>query len=225
MKKSIFKIIGFPILIWCLILIIPAPFQGCRKPLDPACDSCGRIRALKPNIYLYPTEKTQLDVSLSFPRGGKIVTSVPNYNTGWKIVVDPSGLINDNYQFLFYESDQPDIWQTNKGWVVRKDGLSSFFTANMIKYGFRGNEIEDFIDYWIPRLTNSEYYEIYPQESKIVQTVITLEISKKPDNILRLFYVIKETSSESNKNIINPPEPAQFSRTGFYVTEWGVVLK
>ena len=224
MKKSILKIVGLQIIICGLILLISTPFQSCKKPYEPPCDTCG-IRALKPNIYLYPTEKSQLNVNLSFPLGGKIVTSIPNYNSGWKIVVDPSGLINDKYQFLFYESDQPNIWQLDKGWIIKKTDLNTFFSNNMSKYGFQGREITDFLDYWIPRLTNSEYYEIYPQETNVVQTVIKLDISKTPDNILRLFYVIKGTNNKSNTKITLPTEPVQFIRTGFCVTEWGVILK
>ena len=205
--------------------MISTPFQSCRKPDEPPCDTCNRIRALKPNIYLYPTEKSQLNVNLSFPLGGKIVTSIPNYDSGWKIVVDPSGLINDKFQFLFYESDQPDIWQLDKGWIIKKTDLNTFFSNNMSKYGFQGREITDFLDYWIPRLTNSEYYEIYPQETNVVQTVIKLDISKTPDSILRLFYVIKGTNNDLNTNITLPAEPVQFIRAGFCVTEWGVILK
>ena len=95
----------------------------------------------------------------------------------------------------------------------------------MLEYGFNGREIKDFINYWIPRLTNSEYYEIYPQESKIIETVLKLDISKTPDSILRLFYIIKGVTSDSNNKINIPMENNQFKRTGFCVTEWGVVLK
>ncbi|MDO9581463.1 MAG: hypothetical protein Q7J06_13025 [Bacteroidales bacterium] len=226
MKKSIIKVIIFQIIIGGLFLFISTPFQSC-EPDEPEneneCDTC--IRVLKPNIYIYPTERSQLSVNLSFPHGGKIITSIPYYGNGWKIEVDTAGLINNKYEYLFYESEQPDVWQLNEGWIIKRPELETFFTDNMLRYGFYGREIKDFTDYWIPRLVNSEYYEIYPQESGIIETVIKLGISKIPDNTLRLFYVIKGVNSDSNNKINIPVEIIQFNRSGFCITEWGMILK
>ena len=223
MKKTILNLLVFQIILVGLILLISIPLHSC-KPDKPVCDTCG-IVAYKPNIYLYPTEKSKISVKLNFPHGGKIITSIPIYGTGWEVDVDTSGMINNKYEFLFYESEQPDVWQTNEGWTIKRSELEAFFTNNMLEYGFNGREINDFINYWIPRLTNSEYYEIYPQESTIIQTVLKLDISKTPDCILRLFYIIKGVNTDSNNTINIPVENTQFKRTGFCVTEWGVVLK
>ncbi len=141
------------------------------------------------------------------------------------IDVDTSGLINSKFEYLFYESEQPDVWQLNEGWIIKRSELETFFTDNMLKYGFFGREIKDFTDYWIPRLVDSEYYEIYPQESSTIETVIKLKISKVPDNTLRLFYVIKAVNNNSNSRITIPLEKNKFNRSGFCVTEWGVLLK
>jgi len=227
MKKSVLNFL-LQIIIGGLFLLGSIPFHSCEPDCEPdeeenECDTC--IRVLKPNIYLYPTENTFLDVSISFPLGGKIITSIPDYKTGWKINVDADGIINSKYDFLFYESEQPDVWQMDKGWIIRKTESEQFFTENLSKYGFNGKEVRDFIDYWIPRLKDYEYYEIYPQELNIIETVIKLEISRTPNNVLRLFYLIKGTNNETNNNIITPTDNFQFTRTGFCVTEWGVILK
>ena len=95
----------------------------------------------------------------------------------------------------------------------------------MLEYGFNGREIKDFMNYWIPRLTNSEYYEIYPQESTIIETVLKLDISKTPDCILRLFYIIKGVNTDANNKINIPMENTHFKRTGFCVTEEGSSFK
>jgi len=228
-KKSILSIIGFhSLIVGVLLLSVSIPFQSC-EPDEPEdeneheCDTC--IRVLKPNIYLYPTEKSQINIKLSFPMGGKIVTSIPAYVNGWTVNVNTSGIINDKYEYLFYESDQPDVWQLTEGWVINKSELTTFFTDNMLKHGFNEREIKDFLDYWIPRLTDLDYYEIYPQESNIIETAIKLEIYKNPDNVLRLFYLIKGVVSNSNNKISIPSETLQFNRSGFSVTEWGVILK
>ena len=99
------KILGLPLVLF-FYLILSVPFQSCEPDDDDdECDTCNMV--YKPNIYIYPNEQIDLSVKLSFPMGGKIVTSIPEYGTGWNIVVDTSGLINNTYSFLFYESTQP----------------------------------------------------------------------------------------------------------------------
>jgi hypothetical protein len=226
MKKSILSFVLIQVFIGGLLFLGSIPFHSCEPEPDQEeheCDTC--IRVLKPNIYLYPAEKVNLDVSISFPLGGKVIASIPDYKTGWKVNVDTNGIINNNYDFLFYESEQPDVWQMDKGWIIRKTESERFFTENLSKYGFNGREIKDFIDYWIPRLKDYEYYEIYPQGKNIIDTVIALEFSETPDAVLRLFYLIKGTNNATNSKIITPEDDIQFKRTGFCVTEWGVILK
>jgi hypothetical protein len=112
---------------------------------------------MKPNIYLHPKEKSRLNVNISFPLGGKITTSIPAHGNGWIVDVDTSGIINNKYDYLFYESLQPNVWQLNQGWVIQKSELRNFFTDNMLKHGFYGREVKDFLNYWIPRLTDFNY--------------------------------------------------------------------
>jgi len=178
---------------------------------------------LKPNIYLYPTENMHLSVTLSFPLGGTMLTSIPEYKSGWNISVEPSGKIDNAYTFLFYESAQPSVWQTKAGWQVHKTELTHFFTTNMTSYGFSKQEITDFIDYWIPLLVDKEYYTIYPQTNKEIDQAISINFSTSPDNIMRLFYLIKGFNNKPAQELEEPVIPG-FERNGFHVTEWGVLL-
>jgi hypothetical protein len=180
--------------------------------------------AYKPNIYLYPESKIQISVNVSFPQGGEILKSDPAYGNGWNVSVDTNSMIDGKYNYLFYESTQPDVWQKEKGWLVKREELRTFFVNNMAKYGFSFIESKDFVVYWVPRLKDYEYYEIYPQEAAIINSVIALKFSVKPDNILRLFYVIKGTHSSSGHTMTEPVIDSKFTRSGFYVAEWGVVL-
>ncbi|MDX9694670.1 MAG: hypothetical protein RBT49_02665 [Bacteroidales bacterium] len=217
MKTSSFMAIP---LLFIMYLIIAVPCQSC-DPDDDDCDSCNVV--YKPNIYIYPTEKTQLEVKINFPMGGNIITSIPEYGQGWNIAVDTNGIIDNYYSYLFYESIQPDIWQVNYGWITKSDQLESFFRQNMSEYGFEGREIDDFIEYWIPRLDIYSFYSIYPQTERTINNVIKLDFSKQPDSMLRLFYVIKGHNQKPD-NIIEPTIES-FERNGFAVTEWGVILK
>ena len=220
------KAIKFLVLFFVVITysITVSTLQGCKKDnsdTDNQCDTC--VVAYKPNIYLYPIENTELRVNLKFPKGGKVIKSIPEYGKGWNISVGTNGLINDSYPYLFYESSQPDIWQREYGWTIKVDELNLFFRNNLTNYGFKANEIEDFIDYWIPRLKEYDYYSIYPQTESIINKVIELNISKKPDNLLRLFYFVeghKNPEIKLKKPIIN-----DFDREDFFVTEWGVILE
>ena len=227
MNMKFIKSFGLIISVFSLFILLSMPFQSCKpddeeKEDDGICDSC--VVVYKPNIYIYPLEQTELNITLYFPKGGNIITSIPEYQNGWRISVEPDGWINDSFYYLFYESRQPDVWQQNEGWMVEKNQLENFFVENLTEYGFAGREIQDFIDYWIPRLNNSEYYIIYPQTQEVIKTVIELDCSAEPDNLMRLFYLIQE--SYASKRVI--PEPQidhTFERSGFFITEWGVVLK
>lgn len=217
------KNFGFPFL-FILYLMIAVPFQSC-EPVDEFddsdCDTCAIL--FKPNIYIYPIEIIQLSVTLSFPLGGRVITSIPEYGTGWNVTVDTNGLIDGTYSYLFYESTQPDIWQESYGWVIKTTELESFFKENMLDYGFKGQEIDDFIDYWIPHLDEYPFYSIYPQTKTLIKDAVKLDFSNQPDNLLRLFYVVKGHNIFQNELI--EPTIDNFKREGYFATEWGVILK
>ncbi len=177
----------------------------------------------KPNIYLYPLTTRTITVKFEFPLGGRILESIPLYSNGWTVEVQPNGKINNQYDYLFYESINPDVYQYNSGWVVSRDTLTSFFSNNLLQYGFNEREKNDFVEYWIPLLKEHQYYYIYPQLSEIIEKVIRLNISEPPDNMLRLFFVIE--GSENLDRKLQTPLIPKFNRSGFVVTEWGVVMK
>lgn len=184
------KTLGFLFLV-IVHFIIVIPFHSCEPDDDHyVVEDDSTNHARKPNIYIYPEQKIELGLELFFPIGGRILVSIPEYGNGWNVSVDTTGLINNNYSYLFYESTQPDIWQRNNGWVIKKTELESFFRANMTDYGFYGQEIEDYIEYWIPRLDKYSYYSIFPQTKELINDAIEFSFSLEPDNILRLFYVI-----------------------------------
>ncbi|MCD4794420.1 MAG: hypothetical protein K8R54_14380 [Bacteroidales bacterium] len=209
------------IIIFIFAVINIFTIQSCKKdPPKPDRDTC--TVDYKPNIYFFPEENIQIDVKLNFPLGGEVIKSEPLYNDGWSVQIDTTGLIDNLYDFLFYESKQPDVWQYEKGWHVKKENLQVFFESNLAEYGFGNKEITDFIEYWIPIFTESNYYMIYPQDKDIIDQAIELLVSIKPDNILRLHYVIKETKEPEVE--ITAPVIEEFNNEGFYITEWGVIL-
>lgn len=214
--------IGLPIIIMAILIFSTVPFNSCKPEDDDVNDS---IVAYKPNIYIYPEVKTALSVQVSFPKGGKILKSIPDYSKWENVIVEKNGLIDNTFEYLFYESKQPDAWQHSEGWIVKRNDLEDFFKQNMHEYGFFGQEIQDFIDYWIPRLTDAELYAIYPQDKSKIDQVIKLSFSNEPDNLLRLFYFIEEIKDVTNSEITEPQGKKVFERNGYFVVEWGVLLK
>jgi hypothetical protein len=214
----------WPLLILIFIWIsFAVPFTGCDPDDDDGrCDTCSMV--YKPNIYIYPDVPMHLNISLDFPQGGHVVKSEPAYNSGWSVMVDTNGMIDNQYRYLFYESRQPDIWQKNKAWIIEQGKLKSFFEQNLTAYGFTSAEIADFTEYWIPRMTLKPYYAIYPQTIDIIQKVILLNASEKPINLLRLFYLI-EGLDQPAATVVNPESPSPIDRNGYTITEWGVIIE
>jgi hypothetical protein len=176
----------------------------------------------KPNIYIYPVEKIDLMVRLKFPHGGKVLDSTPHYSDGWNIQVEPSGLINNQYQYLFYEARIPERLQRESGWIIAGKDLENFFRQNLRNLSFSEKEISDFIDYWIPLLDADETYIIYPHYSEELSGIIDIYFSIPPDNVIRVFYLIEAYTGDENVRV---PQIPEYSRDGFTVLEWGVVYQ
>lgn len=215
------KFILLFIILTNLLLVI-----NCMKDVS-GLDNCTEedtslVVVKKPNIYIYPQKEVELEVKLIFPTGGSVIESIPEYGTGWNVFVEKSGLIEGQYRFLYYESRVPNLFQYESGWIVKQENLESFFKENMKLCGFVNTEINDFIEYWIPKLNNAEEYLLYPQFEKDISRVINLQVSERPESLLRLFYVIKENTNKIK--YLKKPSLRTFERKGFTVVEWGVIV-
>ncbi len=171
-----------------------------------------------PYLYLYPETQTDISVKLGLVPGGEMVESEPPYNNGWNVNVEPDGTIDEKYDFLYYESLQPVPLDYRFGWVLDGSDLESELRDLLDNYGFIDNEIDDFIQFWMPKLGEADYYAVYPQD---VESFVTLNITPPPDNILRTLLLIRPLAYEIN--IPTPPESEIFIRDGFTVAEWGVI--
>jgi len=215
MNRAVFLILAFlPVLL----------LFNCKKDTSSITgisdsDSLGPI-VRKPNIYIYPIEAIDLSIQVSFPNGGQIIESIPAYNGAWEINVLPSGLINNQYEYLFYEARIPELLQRDFGWVINGAGLSSFFRNNLDSLMFSMKEISDFIEYWIPLLDTEKNYIIYPQFNDDLNEIVQLKFSKTPDNVIRVFYLLEEYREGK---LVKIPQIPSYKRESFTVLEWGVV--
>lgn len=184
----------------CLDLSFPDPYQ-----IDA------------PNIYLYPETESDISVTLNFPNGGFVNLSDPPYNDGWNVTVTPDGIIDDQYDYLFYKAILPTQPNANSGWLLTTANLEPEFRVLLVELGFVGREIDDFVEFWVPLLGDAPYYGIYPQD---VESFVELKVDPPPKSTLRVFFLILPFEQEITIPV--PREYDYFIRDGFTVVEWGV---
>jgi len=173
----------------------------------------------KPAVYLYPESEMNIKVSVNV--NGYITKSIPTYGIGYDVTAKPNGLIDDKYDYLFYEAQLNNIVLPNTGWVVKSNDLEAWFNFNLVKLGLNQNEIEQFKEYWIPRLSESDLYEIKLIENNFLVENMNLIIEPKPDTLIRTIFYFKpiDEKIEITEPTIETPE-----RIGFTVVEWGGLL-
>lgn len=189
------------------------------------CHNGQPITAEKPVIYLYPEEEINVEVKLDYK--GEIIADYPNYDSsikGWKVNASPDGtLINKEdgleYSYIFWEGvpQKPIDWNLSEGFVVKGSETKDFLQEMLPKMGMQPKEYNEFIVYWYPRMKNNPYNLIHFAQEQYTQTA-PLNITPKPDSMLRVFMVFKPLEEEIQ---IKPQEIDTVQRGGFFVLEWG----
>lgn len=192
--------------------------QNINPWLSPLC---------KPAIYLYPPEKTSVNVKIK-PEG-KLTLTIPDYpENGWKVIAYPDGkIITDNkaFEYLYYEAQIPNELvdnQTKEGYVIRYTEIESALNTLLAKLGLNEKEKSEFLDYWIKALPKSNYYFVGVVSQSLFNEISPLNINPKPDNIIRVALYFKPLDKKTD---INPPTFTNIKRGGFTVVEWGGLFK
>jgi hypothetical protein len=174
----------------------------------------------KPAIYLYPEDDSYIDVFLEI--NGRITKDIPKYNEGWRVFARKDGLLNDKFDYLYYEADLKKIELPEEGWVVDYSDLESWFNEYLVKLGLNEKEKKQFMEYWMAELPESKYYEIKLLTEDYMKKNMNLIVLPEPDNVIRLnfhFRRLNKKTSISEPQIITP------ERSGFVVVEWGGILR
>lgn len=174
----------------------------------------------KPNIYLYPTKEQEILVKLQFD--GKITTSYPKYNNGWRIIANEVGEIrnlsdNKPYSYLFWEGLYKKNWNLSQGYVVKGEETASFLQEKLAYMGLTPKEYNEFIVFWLPQMENNNYNFISFVNEEYARE-IKLNVSPTPDTVIRVFMVFKNIDKEES---VKESKLFPFKRTGFTVVEWG----
>ncbi len=196
-------------------------YEGCTEDPQTYCAS-------KPIIYLYPTEKTIIDVRVETP--GEIFISDPLYPIGgWRNVeAYPDGTLfyqGKKYRELYYESTFDDLNIPKNGIIIPKNKLREELKSITTKLGLNDFEQKEFIDYWTERLNdlNSPYilFSILNKEEK--ERVDHVQIQPEPDTRIEFLAYFKPLKTSADIDpLILPKEPPK--RVGFTIVEWGGIL-
>ncbi len=107
----------------------------------------------------------------------------------------------------------------DEGWVVKSSEIGKWFEFMLPKLGLNLKERMQFKEYWVPKFSGSEYYEV-----KLLKTETLNEqliIDPKPDTIIRVSFYFKPLNEK-----ISLKEPAIVTpqRRGFVAVEWGGIM-
>ncbi|MBI4437861.1 hypothetical protein HY631_02825 [Candidatus Uhrbacteria bacterium] len=180
----------------------------------------------KPVVYLYPEQETDLEVFVH-PRGGFSSTE-PEYGDGWDVTAYPDGhLVNRadgiGYPYLFWEGRGGLYAPPSSYWVMARSDVESFLRATLTKMNLSGNETDDFIEFWLPRMQEASYYKIGFHDTRVMDALAPLSFSVAPDHVFRILMDYSELQTpEPSKP---PARLPRANREGFDVLEWGGVLR
>jgi len=174
----------------------------------------------KPALYLYPKKIRQIEIYLK--PNGWLTKTIPYYNGIWLVRANPKGIIDNKYEYLFYEvALNSPLDLPKEGWVVKTEELNQWLDKTLSKLGLKEKEIKDFKDYWLKELKGYPYFKIKVLSQKFLNDNLAIRIKPNPDKMIRVILVFEGIKQEEKitEPIIKTPR-----RKGFTVVEWGGIL-
>lgn len=177
----------------------------------------------KPIIYLYPTSDNT-KVTIEFEKPNLLTTTYPKYINNWSVIANKNGDLYDNngkyYYGLYFEEKNIKEIDFKEGFYVTKDNAIEFLEEKLSIIGLNDKEKNEFIMYWLPVLEKNEKSLVYFELTSSRESYNKLNITPKPDSILRFSIHIKKVDKKIN---IKNQVLETFNRVGFTVVEWGGV--
>jgi hypothetical protein len=176
---------------------------------------------LKPILYLYPDKEENIKVSFNHPE--YLETTYPKFNKEWNVLAKPNGSLYDNngkYYYALYWDEIGNETDFKTGFYVDKEEAIKFLEDKLNYIGLNDHERNEFIMYWLPILENNDRSLVYFELTDEVEAYNKINISPKPDSLLRVIMHVKKVNSK-----VNIPEEKleHFNRNGFVAVEWGGV--
>ena len=115
---------------------------------------------------------------------------------------------------------EPELSPFNKDFdnrIFSYEDTKDFLQEKLDYMGLTPKEYNEFIVYWLPILQQNEY-NLISFAGEEYSNYAKLEITPKPDSILRVMMIYKALDKPLE---IKEQQLKQFERTGFSVIEWG----
>ncbi|MEE5991427.1 MAG: hypothetical protein V3G41_12175, partial [Lachnospiraceae bacterium] len=175
-------------------------------------------KARAPVIYLYPEQKTEVNVKLVL--NGKLTTTYPLYDNdlGWNVTATPEGIITDSkgreYSYLFWEGDIAITPDLSSGFCIKGEDTAAFLEKSLKQLGLTDIEADAFIMYWLPLMEENKY-NVITFQTAAYKDVSGLKIDPKPDTVIRvnmLWYPVNTyvDMKPQDLDVINPSERKGF---------------
>lgn len=175
----------------------------------------------KPIIYLYPEVETEVTVKVGNQQN--LTHTYPKYESEWQVLAKPNGDLKDiktgrNLYALYWEGINTVKPNMTEGFIVKGEDAIKFLEEKLEILGLNEREAEEFIVYWLPKLESNKYNFIRFQTEEEINNNMPLEITPKPDTVIRIVMEFKEIENPiqiQEQKLITP------QRTGFTVVECG----
>jgi len=115
----------------------------------------------KPVIYLYPKEKTEVNVRLNLNWSLSSTYPEISKDNTWTVTAHPDGTLVDanqnSYSYLFREAKKMPTFHINEWFVVAKKDYAKFLQDKLSYLGLTAREYNEFIVYRLPRMQKYSY--------------------------------------------------------------------
>lgn len=183
----------------------------------------GGGRYAKPVLYLYPKEKTKINVSFEKPQ--LLTTTYPKFINSWEVTAKANGDLYDNnnkyYYGLYWEEEGSTDVDFKTGFYVTKNNSIKFLEDKLSIIGLNDRERNEFIMYWLPILESNGKSLVYFELTEERDAFNKLIINPRPDSLLRVAIHVKKVD---NITYIKEQSLPTFNRVGFTAIEWGGVI-
>ena len=197
-----------------LSIMMIMTLAGCRPPHGREEET-----DMKPVIYLYPEEETEITVTLDYD--GALTTTYPHYDGGWHVTAEPDGTLYDaagcEYSYLYWEGRGAWTPDFSEGFCVAGADTADFLRETLAAMGLTPREYNEMIVYWLPQMEGNAYNVISFQKEAYTEAA-RLTVAPEPDSVLRVFMAWYAADEPVE---LAPQDIAPFERTGFTVVEWG----
>lgn len=188
-----------------------------------ACNPYANDVDYKPVIYLYPTEETEVHVTLDY--AGELTVTYPDYGEdGWHVTASPDGTLTDtdgrSYSYLFWEGVSDTEYDFSGAYCVAGKDTAAFLEAYLPALGLTPREYNEFIVFWLPKMQENPYNLIAFQTTAYTDAA-KLNITPTPDTVIRVFMAYKPLDKAVSAPDWRQTLPTSPVREGFTVVEWG----